>query len=78
MKVTVDSGGRVLIPKSLREQFGIKSGTEVDVTPYGGGLHLSLHGRGGRVERVDGHLVIRGSSELTDDVMYTLIDASRQ
>ena len=34
MKVTIDSGGRLLLPKSLRDSTGLLPGTQVDVSVY--------------------------------------------
>jgi AbrB family looped-hinge helix DNA binding protein len=31
MRTTIDRGGRVVIPKSIREQAGLQAGAEVDV-----------------------------------------------
>ena len=45
MKVTIDSGGRLLLPKSLRDSTGLLPGTQVDVSVYGGGVQLTPGGR---------------------------------
>lgn len=49
MKATIDRGGRVVIPKPLRDKAGLEAGTEVDIrftegiveiipSPAGGGI----------------------------------------
>jgi AbrB family looped-hinge helix DNA binding protein len=40
MKVLVTSKGQVTIPKALREQFGIKPGSEIDVVAGEDGIRL--------------------------------------
>ncbi len=32
MEVTVDSVGRVVVPKALREALGLRAGSKVDIT----------------------------------------------
>lgn len=79
MEVTIDSGGRLLLPKSLRDAFGLTPGSRVDISPYGSGLQLSAAGRTARLERDEsGRLVAHASTEITDDVMFTLIDTGRR
>ncbi len=79
MEATIDSGGRLLLPKALRDSLGLAPGTKVDVTPYGGGLHIVRGGRTARVERDDdGRLVAHADTVVTDDAMFALIDAGRR
>ncbi|SDM87321.1 AbrB/MazE/SpoVT family DNA-binding domain-containing protein [Actinomyces ruminicola] len=79
MELTIDSSGRILLPKSLRESLGLLPGTKVDVSPYGGGVQLTPGGRTARVERgEDGHLVATSQTPVTDDVMFALIDGGRR
>jgi AbrB family looped-hinge helix DNA binding protein len=78
MKATIDSGGRLLIPKSYRDQLGFAPGSVVDISPYGGGLQITPGGRSGRLVQEGEHLVIDGRGVLTDEVMYALIDAGRR
>lgn len=39
MRATIDRAGRLVIPKLLREEAGLRPG-EVEVTVYGGGLRI--------------------------------------
>ena len=79
MKVTIDSGGRLLLPKSLRDSTGLLPGTQVDVSVYGGGVQLTRGGRTARLERdADGRLVAVSDTVVTDDVLFALIDAGRR
>ena len=79
MKVTIDSGGRFFLPKSLRDSTGLLPGTQVDVSVYGGGVQLTPGGRTARLERdADGRLVAVSDTVVTDDVLFALIDAGRR
>ena len=79
MKVTIDSGGRLLLPKNLRDSTGLLPGTQVDVSVYGGGVQLTPGGRTARLERdADGRLVAVSDTVVTDDVLFALIDAGRR
>lgn len=79
MKVTIDSGGRLLLPKSLRDSTGLLPGTQVDVSVYGGGVQLTPGGRTARLERdTDGRLVAVSDTVVTDDALFALIDAGRR
>jgi AbrB family looped-hinge helix DNA binding protein len=79
MKATIDSAGRLLLPKSIRDALGLTPGSTVDVSPYGGGVQITPGGRTARLERSDdGRLVARSQTVVTDDVMFALIDAGRR
>ncbi|WP_150460248.1 AbrB/MazE/SpoVT family DNA-binding domain-containing protein [Nesterenkonia ebinurensis] len=79
MEATIDSGGRLLLPKALREALGLAPGSKVDVSRYGAGVQLTPGGRTARIERdADGRLVSRGETQVNDDVLYALLDAGRR
>ncbi|AXE37407.1 AbrB/MazE/SpoVT family DNA-binding domain-containing protein [Acidipropionibacterium virtanenii] len=79
METIIDSGGRVVLPKPLRDALGLTPGTTVDISAYGAGLQLIPGGRTARLEREDnGRLVSHGQTEVTDEAMYALIDAGRR
>ena len=79
MEATIDSGGRLLLPKSIRDALGLTPGSKVDVSPYGHGVQITPGGRTARVERAaDGHLVARSETPVSDEVMFTLIDSVRR
>lgn len=78
MEATIDSGGRILLPKALRDSLGLTPGSTVDVSAYGGGISIIPGGRTAEiVETEDGRLVGRGSSPVTDEDILALIDAGR-
>lgn len=79
MEATIDSGGRLLLPKSIRDSLGLVPGSKVDISPYGGGVQITPGGRTARLERdSDGRLVSRAETVVTDEQMFALIDAGRR
>ena len=78
MKVVVDSVGRIVVPKPLRDALGLVPGSTVDVSRYGEGLHLVPGGRTARLVEEDGVLVATGEGEIDDDDVFALIDAGRR
>ncbi|MCL1923642.1 MAG: AbrB/MazE/SpoVT family DNA-binding domain-containing protein [Propionibacteriaceae bacterium] len=79
MEAKIDSGGRVLLPKQYRQAFGLTAGATVDVSPYGRGLQITPAGRTAvLVRNADGRLVATSDEALTDDMMFSLIDAGRR
>lgn len=79
MELTIDSGGRIVLPKALRDAYGLLPGTVVDVSAYGSGLQITPGGRTARVERDDdGRLVSRGETPVTDDMVSALLDSGRR
>ncbi len=78
MKLVVDAAGRIMLPKALRDRLGLVPGTTVDVSEYGGGLHLEPSSRTARLVEEDGVLVATGSTTIDDDDVFALVDAGRR
>jgi len=79
MHATIDSAGRLLIPKILRDSLGLIPGSEVDISPYGGGAQITAGGRTAQLRRdPDGHLTAHSDTVVTDEMMFALIDAGRR
>ncbi|WP_102141921.1 AbrB/MazE/SpoVT family DNA-binding domain-containing protein [Mycobacterium hubeiense] len=79
MEAIIDSGGRVVLPKHLRDALGLTPGTKVDISAYGRGLQIVPGGRTARLERdADGRLVARADTVVTDEMMFALIDSGRR
>ncbi len=58
MEAVIDSGGRILVPKQLRDALGLTPGSTVDISAYGPGLQIVPGGRSARLVRnKDGRLV---------------------
>jgi AbrB family looped-hinge helix DNA binding protein len=78
MEARIDSVGRVLIPKALRDALGLSPGSTVDISHYGGGLQVIPSGRTARLVEEDGLLVATGDTIIDDEVVFALIDAGRR
>ncbi|WP_156253605.1 AbrB/MazE/SpoVT family DNA-binding domain-containing protein [Pseudactinotalea terrae] len=79
MKATIDSGGRLLLPKALRDALALTPGATVDISPYGSGVQITPGGRTAQLERdADGRLVATSGTVVTDQEMFALIDAGRR
>jgi len=78
MKAKVDSVGRIVVPKSLRDAVGLTPGSTVDVTRYGSGLQVTPAGRVARLVEENGVLVATGDSTIDDEAVFGLIDSGRR
>jgi AbrB family looped-hinge helix DNA binding protein len=79
MEATIDSGGRLLLPKSIRDSLGLVPGSKVDVSLYGSGVQITPDGRTARLERDSGgRLVSRADTVVTDAQVFGLIDSGRR
>ena len=79
VEATIDSVGRVVLPKALRAALGLTPGTTVDISAYGGGVQIVPGGRTARLEtEPSGRLVARGETVVTDEMMFGLIDSGRR
>ncbi len=78
MQAVIDSVGRVVIPKALRDALGLRAGSTLDISFYGAGLHLVPSGRTAQLVEENGVLVVAGSASLDDEGMFGLIDAGRR
>lgn len=78
METKVDSVGRIVLPKALREALGIRAGSTVDISRYGSGLQVLPTGRTARLVDESGALVAVGETVIDDDVVFGLIDAGRR
>lgn len=78
MRTTVDSVGRIVLPKPLRDALGLQAGSTVDITRYGAGLQLVPAGRTARLVDEAGALVATGDTTIDDDVVFGLIDTGRR
>jgi AbrB family looped-hinge helix DNA binding protein len=78
MEATVDSVGRIVLPKQLRDRMGLIPGSTVDISLYGDGLHIAPTGRTARLIEEDGQLVAVSDTPVTDDDVFGLIDSMRR
>lgn len=78
METSIDSVGRIVVPKPLRDALGLTPGSKVDISRYGAGLQLMPAGRTARLVDASGVLVATGETVIDDDVVFGLIDAGRR
>jgi AbrB family looped-hinge helix DNA binding protein len=78
MRATIDKAGRLVIPKQLRDEVGLRPG-EVEVSAYGAGLRVEpLTGEDSLDER-HGRLVIPAAGlQIDDRLVRSLRDAGRK
>lgn len=83
MEVTIDSVGRIVVPKQLRDELGLRAGSTLDISRYGAGLHLVPGGRTARLIEENGRLVATAGdpddpTTITDEDVFGLIDDLRR
>jgi AbrB family looped-hinge helix DNA binding protein len=78
MEAIVDSVGRIVVPKPLRDALGLAPGSRVDITQYGAGLQVVPTGRTARIVQENGVPVATGETVIDDATMFGLIDAGRR
>jgi len=78
MKTTIDSAGRLVVPKVLRDRLGLVPGSTVDVSLYGAGLQMIAVGRTARVRSVRGELIAESDTVVTDEDVFALLDGDRR
>ena len=78
MEVTIDSAGRIVIPKPLRDALGLTPGSKVDVSRYGAGVQIVPAGGTARLVYEDGLLVGTGDTVIDDAIVFGLIDSGRR
>lgn len=80
MRTTIDAGGRVVIPKPVRERLGLVPGAEVDVVEADGRVEITPALAPMEVVEVDGRLVARGDGlpALTDETVRETIERTRR
>jgi AbrB family looped-hinge helix DNA binding protein len=78
MRATIDKAGRLVIPKQLRDELGLRPG-EVEVTAYGAGLRVEPLAGDECLEERDGRLVIPAAGlQIDDSVVRSLRDAGQK
>ncbi len=78
MESSIDSAGRIVVPKPLRDALGLTAGSIVDISRYGAGLQLLPAGRTARLVEESGVLVATGDTAVDDDEVFALIDSGRR
>jgi AbrB family looped-hinge helix DNA binding protein len=72
MKTTIDSAGRVVVPKALRDRLALTPGSEIEVEAVADGVFLRPAATGTALVLDDGVLIHRGSGGAALDVVEFL------
>jgi len=76
MRTTIDTAGRIVVPKRLREELGLSPGTELELEARDDRLEVSVPAAPVRLERRGGRLVAASNRPMprltADDVRATL------
>jgi AbrB family looped-hinge helix DNA binding protein len=82
MRTTIDSAGRVVIPKPLRERAGLRPGQELEVTENEGRIEIEIAAKPMRLVERDGFLAaeVEGDDEppLTVEAVRELLERLRR
>lgn len=78
MEAVVDSVGRLVVPKAIRDALGLTAGTKVDISLYGSGLHVVPIGRTARLVEDGARLVADSETVVTDDDVFGLLESIRK
>jgi AbrB family looped-hinge helix DNA binding protein len=81
MRITIDAAGRLVVPKSLRDELGIGGPTELEAAARDGVIELTVADVAARVEERDGTAVIVADEPvepLTTDEVRAAIDRVRR
>jgi AbrB family looped-hinge helix DNA binding protein len=81
MRATIDQGGRVVVPKEIRERLGLTAGAEVELSEVDGRLEVSPIPTPMQLEEVEGELVAVADVDvptLTSDVVRAVIESTRR
>ena len=81
MRVTVDTAGRMVIPKSFRDELGLVGAAELEIIVTDGRIEMTVPDVAARIEERDGLPVIvtdQPMAPLTVDATRTAIDRVRR
>lgn len=81
MKTTIDSAGRVVIPKALRDRTGLRPGAELDIRDSDGIIEIIPAAPRGRVVKEGAYFVWEpesGVGSVSEEELVALIEADRE
>lgn len=81
MRTTIDSAGRILVPKALRDELGLTEGQELELRVVDGGLQVEIPATPMRLVERDGDLVAaadRDMPELAEELVRRTVEQIRQ
>lgn len=77
MRTTIDAAGRVVIPKPLRDELGIRPG-EVELTRDGAGIRIEPVSSDSLVEEAGRTVIPASGTPIDDDLVQALRDAGQR
>jgi len=78
MSITIDRAGRIVVPKALRERFGLHPGTELDIEAESDGLRLRARDTMPSFIEKDGVLIHHATGPAVDFDVASFINRARQ
>jgi AbrB family looped-hinge helix DNA binding protein len=79
MRATIDAAGRLVVPKSLRDELGFAPGMELELSAVNGWLEVRVPSRVRVEEGPHGvRFAADDADELTDEQVRELIEKSRR
>ncbi len=81
MLATIDGGGRVVVPKEIRERLGLHPGTQVELTEIDGALEIAPAVTPMQVRMQDGIFILDCDlplPTLTAEQVRSIMDANRR
>lgn len=81
MKTTIDSAGRIVVPKALRDELGLSGGQDLEVLARDGRLEIEVVPTEMRLERRGKALVAIPDHELpplTNDIVRDTLERVRR
>jgi AbrB family looped-hinge helix DNA binding protein len=81
MIATIDSAGRIVVPKRLREELGFKAGQRLELSAVDGRLEVEHPTTPMRLEKRDGRLVAvadRQMPTLTPELVRETLEQTRR
>ncbi len=78
MKVSIDRAGRVVVPKTLREELGLSPDVPLEIDVVDGHLELSAPSRPARVvDGPNGPIVAATDTPIGDEQVRHVLEAAR-
>ena len=79
MQVTIDSAGRVVVPKALRDQLGLSPDTQLEIDVVDGHLELApLDAPASVVDGPNGPVVAATGTAISDTDVRRALEATRE